>query len=129
MAESSSEICSGLRHLADIVGMDRIAVEALVGFDVGQELVILAAAQRHVGIEKMIDVFPRREEMSRPECIRMAAVIARTHAGAEKRRALDHCHIPSAQELELMGGGAAGKSAADDQRFLHFSSRPFGSSG
>src|SRR5271154_4459357 len=72
----------------------------------------------------MIDVLPRREEMARPECIRMTAVIARAHAGAEKRRALHHRHVPSAHELKLMGRRATRKSAADDQRFLHFTRSP-----
>ena len=105
--------------------MDRIAVEALVRFHIGEKLMILAAAQRHVGIEEVIDVLPRREEMARPEGVGMPAVIARAHAGAEKRRALHHRHVPPAHQLQLMGGGAAGKSAADDQRRLHFQSEPF----
>ena len=108
-----------LRHLADVVGVDRIAVEALVRFHIGEKLMILATPQRHVGIEEVIDVLPRREEMARPEGVRVAAVIARAHAGAEKRRAFHQRHIPSAHQLQLMGGGTAGKSAADDQRSLH----------
>ena len=116
----------GFRHLADVVGMDRIAVEALVRFHIGEELMILAAPQRHVGVQIMIDVLPRRQKMPRSERIRMAAVIARAHAGAEKRRAFHDRHVPAAEQLQLVRGCAAGKSAADDQRCLH-SVKPLGS--
>ena len=105
--------------------MDRIAVEALVRLHIGEKLMILTAAQRHVGIEELIDVLPRRQEVARSEGVGMPTVIARAHAGAEKRRPLHDRHVPPAHQLQLMGGGAAGKSAADDQSRLHFQSKPF----
>jgi hypothetical protein len=49
----------------------------------------------------------------------MAAVPERANAGTKEPRRLDQQNLPSTHQHELVRGGTAGDTAANDEGFLH----------
>ena len=108
-----------IRHLGDVVLVDRIVVESVVAFDIGDELMFRAGAQRTDRVHVVVDGPVLSQEMPRAERVRMPTEPVGAHACAEKRRGFNQRDVPTAHLHELMRRRASGDTTTDYQSRFH----------
>ena len=110
-----------LRHLVDVLVVDRVAVLAPVGLDVGEQPAVdveqLVVGQPDDRVVDRIFLAARPEPDVRAELVGMAAVVARARQPADAAVLFDEGDLV-AFFGEVIGHRRAGHAAAQDQNLL-----------